>query len=140
MAALLDDDLLNRPDPEWWIEGILAKDTETETEITSDSGLGKTFLCIHMTRCMASVMPFLGRKVTNAKTLYVIAEGAGAFGQRVRAWNDAHKHGAPAGVPSGSIQYLEKGENLSIKKSVDELERSSVPVILTSWSLTPSLS
>lgn len=116
ITVLSQDDLLSRPAPEWWVEGWIQKDTIAE--IAGQAGLGKSFLSLHLALCMASETPVWRRAVGKARVLYVVAEGATGFGERGRAWQDAHPFAA---IPPGSVGYVERGVNLSNTASVDNL-------------------
>lgn len=105
-----------RPSPEWWLEGLIQKNTIAV--IAGTGGTGKTFLCLDIARRVAAGVPFMdGRAVSKGRVLYVAAEGTAAFGDRVRAWDDFYKHE----VPADGITYVESGVNLSSDVSVDRL-------------------
>jgi hypothetical protein len=105
-----------RPDPEWWVEGLIQKNTIAV--LAGSGGVGKTFLMLHLSRCIASGREaFIQRSTTKGRVLYVAAEGASAFGSRARAWNDYH-HTAP---PADGVVYVEQGVNLSSPASVAKL-------------------
>lgn len=116
IAVLSQAELLARPAPEWWVEGWVQKGTIAE--LAGPPGLGKSFLALHLASCMASGTPVWRRPVSKARILYVVAEGASAFGERGRAWQLAHPS---AYVPADAIGYVERGVNLSNTESVREL-------------------
>lgn len=117
LTIISESDVLNRPDPEWWIDGLLQKGTVAV--LAGEAGIGKTFLSIHATRCVAAGMPFFGQAVSQGTALYVAAEGASAFGARVRAWDSYHHTHS---VPKGAVNYVESGVNLMDPESVERLE------------------
>jgi hypothetical protein len=116
LKLVTDAEILARPAPEWWVEGWFQK--STVGILAGQGGIGKSFLMLHFARCIAAGIDAFGRSVRKGNVLYVAAEGAGAFGARVRAW-DAW-HGSP---PLGSrMHYLEAGVNLSSPESVEALK------------------
>ncbi|NRD25542.1 AAA family ATPase [Frigoribacterium sp. VKM Ac-2836] len=109
-------EVLARPAPEWWVPDLIQKGTVAV--LAGEAGIGKTFLTIHLSRCVAAgIPPFPNHKAMQGTVLYVAAEGASSFGARVRAWDDYH-HTSPA---PGAVNYLESGVNLSDPESVTRL-------------------
>lgn len=115
LVLTTEAEIHSRPAPEWWVEGLIQKGTIAI--LASPGGLGKTFLSIHLSRCIATGMMFYRRPVQTGRVLYVIAEGTSAFGVRTRAW-DSYFNNAP---PAGSIAYVESGVNLASEASVTRL-------------------
>ncbi|PPG84222.1 hypothetical protein C5C52_01410 [Rathayibacter sp. AY1E5] len=115
LVPISEAEIHDRPAPEWWIEDLVQKGTVAV--LAAPGGLGKSFLAIDWTRRIATGTQWNHRAVARGRCLYVIAEGAGAFGVRVRAWDDAHK----LTPDPDSITYLEAGVNLSNERSVDRL-------------------
>lgn len=113
IAVLRDSDILSRPKPEWWVEGLIQENTIAL--LAGEAGIGKSFLMLHIARCIASGTQFFHRSVKAGKVLYVVAEGASSFGSRVRAWDDFHA----TTVPSGNLAYVEAGVNLSSEESME---------------------
>lgn len=74
--------------PDYLIDGILVKDTLAL--IVGPTTVGKTFVAIDMMLCIAAGIPWQGRTTTMTKGYYIVAEGAGAFGYRVTAWDKTH--------------------------------------------------
>jgi hypothetical protein len=105
-------DLLSRPDPEWWVEGLLQE--STVAVLAGEAGVGKSFLMLHLAACMATGTPFFGRAVKRGKVLYVAAEGAASFGKRVRAWESFNS----VSIPEDRIGFIEEGVNLSSPESM----------------------
>lgn len=116
LVLVSEAEVMSRPAPEWWIPDLIQKGTVAV--FAGEAGIGKSFMAIHMTRCVATGLPFFQSQVKKGTVLYVAAEGASSFGKRVRAWDEYH-HVSPA---PGSISYLEAGVNLSDPLSVKRLE------------------
>jgi len=111
-------DILNRPSPKWLVGDLIQE--STICMLAGPGGLGKSFLALAIARAMASGGPFFGKPTQKGKTLYVVAEGAAAFGDRVKAWNEAHPN---LTVPADAIAYVEQGVNLKDPASVETLAR-----------------
>lgn len=109
-------DILDRPSPSWHIEGLIQENTICL--LAGPGGIGKSFLALGMARAIASGAPFFGRKTKRGRVLYVAAEGVAAFGDRVRAWNDAHRS---LTVPPNAITYVEAGVNLQVEESLAQV-------------------
>jgi RecA-family ATPase len=109
-------DIMNRPSPKWLVADLIQE--STICMLAGPGGLGKSFLALGIARAMASGGPFFGKAVQQGKTLYVVAEGAAAFGDRVKAWNEAHP---VLTVPADAIAYVEQGVNLKDAASVQTL-------------------
>ncbi len=109
-------DILNRPSPDWLIHGLIQENTIAL--LAGPGGLGKSFLALGMARSLAAGRMFFNRSVKKGRVLYVAAEGVAAFGDRVRAWNQANPG---VTVPADGITYVESGVNLSDEGSVDRL-------------------
>ena len=81
-------EILNYPEPECLIEGII--DQDSVGFLYSASGLGKTTFMVNMMLCVATGTKFLGRPVKKGRVLYIAGEGQALIGQLVRAWKAAH--------------------------------------------------
>ncbi|MGN7976518.1 AAA family ATPase [Microbacterium sp. 22195] len=109
-------DILRRPSPEWLIHGLIQENTIAL--LAGPGGLGKSFLALGMARSIAAGRMFFNRSVKKGRVLYVAAEGVSAFGDRVRAWNEANPG---ITVPADGITYVESGVNLQDEGSVQRL-------------------
>lgn len=133
LKVTTDEDIEKRPQPAYWVEHLIPKNTVGV--LAGTGGIGKTFLTLHLTRCMTTATPFFGNNVEQGTVLYVAAEGAAAFGSRTRAWNDYHGT-KPA---PGSITYVESGVNFQDPSSVAKLEELMLTIqpdllVLDTWS------
>lgn len=116
LRIVRDSEILARPAPEWWVEGLFQK--STVGILAGQGGIGKSFLMLHFARCIASGKNTFGKEVQQGNVLYVAAEGATAFGKRARAWDDYFKRT----VEEKRLGYLEEGVNLSSPESVAALK------------------
>jgi hypothetical protein len=84
------------------------------------SGRWKTFVALGMAASLASGEPWLGRPVHKpGPVVYIAAEGGGAIGKRIRAWEIHHEHEI-----SEQLYILKVPVNLLHAESVDLLIRS----------------
>jgi hypothetical protein len=80
-----DDEFEKRKPPEYLIEGILP--VGAEVKLVGGSGVGKSFVAIEMAMAIAAGRLFLGKfAVKHGPVVYIVAEGAGGFPKRIRAW------------------------------------------------------
>ena len=119
IELLTDSDILSRPAPEWWIEGFFQK--STIGILAGQGGIGKSFLMLHFAKCIAAGKDAFGRQTKKGKVLYVVAEGAGGFTNRIAAWDSYHHASTEDG-----IYYVESGVNLSSPESVAQLKKVMV--------------
>ncbi len=77
------DQLEIRP-PQWLLRGILEKDSTAL--IFGDPGAGKSFVAVDWACRIASGTPWRGRAVKPAPVAYLLGEGQGGLGRRVKAW------------------------------------------------------
>jgi hypothetical protein len=83
-AVLQGNAIFNLPDPTWHIEGILQ--TQSLPIIYGPPKTGKTFFALDLALHIANGLPWRGLKVTQAKVLYVVAEGLIGIRPRANAW------------------------------------------------------
>lgn len=70
--------------PEWIIRGVLPR--AGLAVIYGASGSGKTFLTLDMAGAVAQGVDWRGQKTAAGRVVYVVAEGAGGFRKRVKAY------------------------------------------------------
>jgi hypothetical protein len=81
-------EIMNRPDPEFIIEGLVEE--RSFAVVYSASGVGKTFVILDWCFCVASGISWLGRNVMAGPVVYVGAEGLGGLPKRLRALTEHH--------------------------------------------------
>lgn len=87
--VLRPSDLLNLPDPEWLIPGVLEEGTANL--LYGPSGAGKSFVAFDAALSIATGTNWLGEySVQQGPAVYVAAEGAHGYTKRYRAWLTAH--------------------------------------------------
>jgi hypothetical protein len=76
--------LRDRPPPDWLIDGLLSVDSASWM-IAAPSSY-KSFVALDFAGHVAAGRPWMGREVTRGSVVYVVAEGVGGMGPRIRAW------------------------------------------------------
>ncbi|MFJ6534425.1 AAA family ATPase [Microbacterium sp. NPDC091662] len=109
-------DIRNRPSPEWLVADLIQENTIAL--LAGPGGLGKSFLALGLARAIACGAPFFGKQTKRGRVLYVVAEGAAAFGDRIDAWNEAHPS---LQVPRNAVTYVEAGVNLQVEESLEQV-------------------
>lgn len=89
-------DAANIEPPPWLIEGILPK--RSLAIIYGREGQGKSFLILEMLFSIARGIDFLGLPTSAGPCLYIVSEGIGGIGKRVRAYLTAK---TKAGIVTG---------------------------------------
>jgi hypothetical protein len=70
--------------PAWWVKGVLPQ--AALTVVFGESGSGKTFFVLDLVASIARGRAWRGRKVKQGRVVYICAEGAGGFRNRVSAY------------------------------------------------------
>jgi RecA-family ATPase len=78
--VLLED----QEEPDWVIEGLLARGTTTV--LAGEAGAGKSFLCYTAAYCIAASQPFLGMKTSPTKVLYFDEENGEPDFRKYNRW------------------------------------------------------
>jgi len=92
-----DEELENLKPPAWLIEGILPE--QATATLVGKSGDYKSFVALDLASCVATGTPWLGHyPVKRGLVVYIVAEGAGGFSKRIRAWKLYHRFDGRAGV------------------------------------------
>jgi len=76
--------LRDRPAPAPLISGLLTLDSASW--LIARSGSYKSFLALDWAAHVAAGRPWMGRQVAAGRVVYVVAEGVGGMGPRIRAW------------------------------------------------------
>lgn len=79
---------LQRPRPDWIIRGLVPR--AGLAIIFGASGSGKTFLALDLSASIARGADWRGLRAAKGRVVYVVAEGAGGFRNRVEAYCEAH--------------------------------------------------
>lgn len=105
----------HRTPQRWIIKGILPG--AGLCVVYGDSGSGKTFFALDVTGAVARGIEWRGKKVRQGRVVYVVAEGAGGFRDRMDAY--AQFHGID--LASFDIGVIADSPNLMEKADVKDL-------------------
>ena len=112
-------DFAQRPQPRWIIRNVLP---EAELVVVyGESGSGKSFFAFDMLAAIAQEIPWRGRKTIGGPCLYICAEGAGGFRNRLVGYS-LHSGVDLSQLP---IRVIPDAPNLLVKDDVKELVREA---------------
>lgn len=114
-APQTPEQFMRRPAPKWLIKGVLPQ--ASLAVVYGASGSGKSFFTFDMCAAIVRGEPWRGARVAQGRGVYVVAEGAGGFRNRLEAYCTQHSID-PAGLGMGLIA---NAPNLMDKLQVDEL-------------------
>lgn len=84
-----DLELEQMPAPEYLIDGILP--ANRFSMVFGAPGSAKSFLSLDWTLSIVTGTPWMNRAVKQGRALYVAAEGASGYGERLAAWRSANE-------------------------------------------------
>jgi AAA domain len=121
------DQLMQMPAPEWWVSGVIPKDSVVV--VGGDGGVGKSALIVELVARLSTGTPFINSHATiTAKTLYVVGEGIGGYNPRFDAVQQAH------GLNRERVRLIKEGVNMSDIKSMTNVreivERDAVGLVI----------
>lgn len=110
---------LQRPRPTWIIHKIVPH--AEIAAIYGESGAGKTFLAVDMGLSIAQGIDWLGRKTKQGRVVYIVAEGAGGFRNRLEAYaldKDVDIASIPFHVIPAAPNFLDKPDCVKVARTV----------------------
>lgn len=102
--------------PRWIVPGLFVE--SSVALLAGAPGLGKSFVLLDLCLSIAAGVPFIGRDVQQARTLYVAGEGVSGLRNRIAAWRQAHEG---VSIPADGFTLASSGVNLSDDRSVARL-------------------
>lgn len=114
VRLLTRDELMSLADPEWLIEEVLPKGGNAM--LWGDSNVGKTFTALDMGARVATGLDWMGYETRQGHVVYVAAEGASFFKNRVHAWETANKLNL-----SEHMSFLTEAVQLADPRAVSQL-------------------
>ena len=112
-------DFTQHAPPRWIVKGVLP---EAQLGVVyGDSGSGKTFFMLDLAGSIARGTEWRGHRVNKRRVAYVVAEGAGGFRNRLKAY--AHQHQIDLRdfdimVLDGAPNMLEKADAVELSKAI----------------------
>jgi len=125
-------DYLNRRPVQWLIKKVLPHGDVGA--VFGESGAGKSFLALDLVMAIATGTPWRGHEVTQGTVAYIVAEGAGGFTTRLRAYSEHHGVDlatAPVHVLGDAPNFLEKADIKDLITATRALAGLSVIVVDT---------
>ncbi|WP_442596335.1 AAA family ATPase [Parapusillimonas sp. JC17] len=128
----------SHPPQPWIIKGVLPQ--AGLAVVYGESGSGKSFFCLDVVASIARGQAWRERKTRKGRVVYVVAEGAGGFRNRVQAY--ATQHGValadvPLGIIAGAPNLIERKDAVALAKSVLASGGADVIVVDTLAQTTP---
>ncbi|MDZ7918500.1 AAA family ATPase [Rhodoferax sp.] len=124
--------------PTWIVKGLLPK---AELNVLfGESGSGKSFVALDLAGAIARGIQWRGRKVKQGRVVYVAAEGAGGFRNRLNAYAQAHELDLSTldlGVIKAAPNLMVKDDALDVCKAIIAGGPVSVVIIDTFAQVMP---
>jgi len=122
------------PQPEWLIDGVLPKGGLAV--LYGEAGSYKSFVGVDWSMCIATGQQWAGREVERGAVVYVAAEGASGYFNRVQCWKGSRSYVGRAGVQflTHAIQLTDSTEVGDLVTSIKENEIDPVLVVLDTFS------
>ncbi len=105
--------------PSWIVKGVLP---EAELIVLfGESGSGKSFMALDLAGAIARGIPWRGHKVKQGRQVYIAAEGAGGFRNRLKAYAAAHELDLSTldlGVIKAAPNFMIKDDAMDVCKAI----------------------
>lgn len=129
-TVLREDEFLNAPPVSWLVKGVLPR-AEVGT-LYGEPASGKSFMALDIAAAIARGIDWRGHKVKQGRVVYVAAEGAAGFRNRLRAYR--HQHGLRAigvEVIANAPNLLEKADALDVSRAILQRGKADLVIIDT---------
>lgn len=126
-------DFASQPAPQYIVKGVLPK--AELVVLYGESGSGKTFMALDLVMAIATGSEWRGRRVKQGRCVYIAAEGAGGFRNRVQAYatdKQIDMATLDIGVINAAPNFLLKEDALDVARSIG---RASL-VVVDTWAQT----
>lgn len=127
-------ELKAQPAPEWFIKGVLPR--ASLGVLYGETGGGKTFFTLDAMAHIAACRPWRDHKVKQASVVYVCAEGAGGFRNRIMALERAFGEDLPLRVVI-DVPNLLKDDDRELAAEINRSGGGDIIVIDTLAQTTP---
>lgn len=116
----------------WIIKGVLP---HAELGVLyGESGSGKSFIALDLAAAIALGNDWRGHKVKQGKVVYVAAEGANGFRNRLRAYSHQHQldlESLPLHIIHAAPNLLDKTDALDVAKAILSIGRPDLVIVDT---------
>lgn len=121
------DQIVNRPPVNWIIDKVFPE--KSFGVIYGAPKKGKSFVALDMALCVASGKPWHGHEVKQGNVLYIVGEGLGGLGKRLKAWRHHYQPDAP-------IAFYGLVSRVNMRDAADVAEiLKAIAALKTSFSL-----
>lgn len=124
--------------PSWIVKGVVPQ--AELLVLFGESGSGKSFVALDLGAAIARGVPWRGKRTRQGRVVYVAAEGAGGFRNRLKAYA-AHQEIDLADLPIGVIHaapnLLEKADALDVCKAIIAAGGADLVIVDTFAQVTP---
>lgn len=128
----------SHPPQPWIIKGVLPQ--AGLAIVYGESASGKSFFCLDMVASIARGQSWREHKTRQGRVVYVVAEGAGGFRNRVQAYATQHSIAladVPLGIIAGAPNLIERKDAVALAKSVLASGGADIIVVDTLAQTTP---
>lgn len=137
-AVLPASKFMQQPPPTWFIKDVLP--CAPLVVLYGESGAGKSFIALDMVAAISRGIDWCGHRTQQGRVVYVVAEGAGGFRNRMCAY--ARHHGAPFPDPSFGLinaapNLLQKDDVRAVIMDIKDFGGADLVVIDTFAQVTP---
>lgn len=122
----------SRPAPAWIVKGVLPR--AELVVLFGESGSGKSFIALDIAAAIDRGIAWRGRRVKQGRVVYICAEGAGGFRNRLVAYQQAHQCELGLGVIANAPNLLQKDDALDVCRAIG---KADVVIIDTFAQTTP---
>lgn len=132
-------EFMSRPPPAWIIKGVLPR--AELVVLFGESSSGKSFVALDLAAAIARGQDWRGHRTKRGRVVYVAAEGAGGFRNRMVAYcmhNGLEATGLDdIGVIHAAPNFLQKADALDVAKAIRASGPADVIVVDTFAQVTP---
>ena len=131
-AVIPAAEFLARPAPTWIVKGLLPR--AELCVLFGESGSGKSFIALDIAAAIDRGIAWRGLRVKQGRVVYICAEGAGGFRNRMAAYQHAHQCSLDIGVIANAPNLLQRDDALDVCRAIGQAD---VVIIDTFAQTTP---
>ena len=122
----------SRPAPSWIVKGMLPR--AELVVLFGESGSGKSFIALDIAAAIDRGLPWRGKRVRQGRVVYICAEGAGGFRNRLVAYQQEHQCELGIGVIANAPNLLQRDDALDVARAIG---KADVVIVDTFAQTTP---